>query len=326
MADQPKTVLILGKIADAGCEKLRSAGGFTLIERTDHAEDRFELAAQADAIIVRMTAINPELLSHAPNLKFVARHGVGYDTVDVPALSERGIPLAVTGDVNSGAVAEHTLTMMLALAKKTVEYDRAMRADNFKIRDTFSAIELNGRNVFLVGFGRIGRKVADMCLAMGMSVTIYDPYLRPSAIAGLGFKLVETLDEGLAGADFVNVHAPLTPQTKHIINAETVAKMKRGARIINVARGGLVDEKAVLKALDDGHLHGAGFDVFENEPPKADDPLLTHPLTIVSPHCAAFTVECADRMALSCAENVMGFFDGSLDPALVINKETYKAA
>lgn len=326
MADQPKTVLILGKIADAGCEKLRADGGYKLIERPDHAEDRFEVAGQADAIIVRMTAINPELLSHAPNLKFVARHGVGYDTVDVPALTERGIPLAVTGDVNSGAVAEHTLTLMLALAKKTVEYDRAMRADNFAIRDTFSAIELRGRNVFLVGFGRIGRKVADMCLALGMTVTIYDPYLKPEAIAGLGFKLVADLSEGLASADFVNVHAPLTPQTRHIISAETVAQMKPGARVINVARGGLVDEKAVLKALNDGHLHGAGFDVFENEPPTSEDALLQHPLTIVSPHCAAFTIECADRMALSCAENVMGFFNGSLDPALVINKGTYQAA
>lgn len=316
------TVLILGKIAEAGTRHLVNHGDFRLIERPDHAEDRFDLAAEAEAIIVRMTPVDHELLAAAPKLLFVSRHGVGYDTVNLEALNARGIPLAVTGDVNSGAVAEHALALMLAMAKKVTAYDRSIRDGDFKVRDSFSAIELSGRIVFLIGFGRIGRKVANLCTAFGMSVVIFDPYLKASDIEGTGFRLVDDLKAGLPDADFVTVHAPLTPDTRHIIDADAICLMKPGARLINVARGGLVDESAVLEGLESGKLSGAAFDVFEEEPPSDKNPLLADKRTVLSPHCAAFTMECGDRMAVSCAENVIGFFDGTLQQDLVINRQS----
>lgn len=322
LSADPRTVLILGKIANAGRQRLLKHGGFALIERPDHADDRFTVAANADAIIVRMTAIDRQLLAAAPRLRFVARHGVGYDTVDVDALTERAIPLAVTGDVNSGAVAEHALALMLAMAKKVVVYDQAVRVGAFSVRDGFSAIELNGRTVLLVGFGRIGRKVASLCAAFRMSIIVFDPFLSSSAIGDGPVRLVEDLREGLRDADFVTVHAPLTADTRHIIDRAAIAAMKPGARLINVARGGLVDEDAVMEALQSGKLAGAALDVFEVEPPARSNPLLASSQTVLSPHCAAFTLECGDRMAVSCAENVIGFFEGGLLTELVINPQT----
>lgn len=321
-ASHARTILVLGKIADAGTRRLASHGGFALIERPDHAGERFADAADADAIIVRMTPIDRELLAKAPRLRFVARHGVGYDTVDVDALTERGIPLAVTGDVNSGAVAEHTLALMLAMAKRVVAYDQALRAGEFAIRDTFSAIELEGRNVLIVGFGRIGRKVARLCEAFGMSVSIFDPHLPATALAGDSIRRVGDLAEGLGCADFVSVHAPATRETRHMIDRRAIDAMKPGARLVNVARGGLIDEQAVEQALREGKLAGAALDVFEREPPAPTNPLLSSPDTVLSPHSAAFTGECAERMALACAENVIAFFGGGLARDLVVNPQT----
>jgi D-3-phosphoglycerate dehydrogenase len=315
-------VVIFGKINDAGIERLKAAGRYDLIERPDHADDRIEVASQADAIIVRMTKIDAELIDAAPNLTFVARHGVGYDTVDVEALTRRGIPLALTGDVNSGAVAEHALGLMLALAKRIPAYDQAIRRGRFSIRDSFSACELRGRTVLLVGFGRIGRKVARLCDAFGMSVLVVDPFVDAREVDSLGYRLADDLDSALEQADFVSLHVPKGPDTVHLIGETQINRMKRGAFLINVSRGGLVDETSVLAALDVGQLGGAALDVFEVEPPPDDYALLKHPGLVLTPHSAAFTGECSARMALACADNVIAFAAGRVDPQLVVNPET----
>lgn len=324
MASNPnkRKLVIFGKIAPAGEERLRRDGRFSIAAYPDHPPERMEAAADAEAIIVRMTPIDRPLLQAAQNLKFVARHGVGYDTVDVAALSERGIPLALTGDVNSGAVAEHAMALILALAKRITAYDRAVRAGDFNIRDTFSARELNGRTILLVGYGRIGRKVAHLAKAFGMHVSVFDPFVDAKALEAEGIAVASDLHAGLSQADVVSVHAPKTPETTHIIGTEALKAMRPDAWLVNVARGGLVDEAALLAALDVGEIGGAALDVFETEPPGADHPLLAHERVVLSPHSAAFTAECADRMAVACAENVIGFLDGTLDPALVVNPET----
>lgn len=317
-----RKLVIFGKIAAAGEDRLRRDGRFSIAAYPDHPPEKLEAAADAEAIIVRMTAIDRPLLQAAPNLKFVARHGVGYDTVDVAALSERGIPLALTGDVNSGAVAEHAMALILALAKRITVYDRAVRAGDFKIRDSFSARELNGRTILLVGYGRIGRKVALLAQAFGMNVCVFDPFVDAGALKADGIAVANDLHAGLAQADVVSVHAPKTPQTTHIIGKQALQAMRPDAWLVNVARGGLVDEAALLAALDAGTIGGAALDVFETEPPAADHPLLSHERVVLSPHSAAFTGECADRMALACAQNVIDFLDGRVDPALVVNPET----
>ncbi|WP_026379485.1 hydroxyacid dehydrogenase [Afifella pfennigii] len=315
-------LVVFGKIAKAGEERLRRDGRFDLAAYPDHPPERLDAVSDADAIIVRMTAIDAELIGVARRLKCVARHGVGYDTVDLPALTARGIPLAVTGDVNSGAVAEHALALMLALAKRIPRYDRAVRGGDFAIRDSFAARELAGRRVLLVGYGRIGRKVARLARAFSMQVVVFDPFVEAAQLAEEGIEHAPDLHGGLSQADIVSVHAPKTAATTHIIDAVALGAMRPDAFLVNVARGGLVDEAALLAALDGGQIAGAGLDVFESEPPRPDDPLLKHDKTVLSPHSAAFTGECAERMALACAENVIGFFDGRLERDLVVNPET----
>jgi len=313
-------VLVLGKIHQAGIDRL-AAANCTITELPDHPPDLVSRTTDADAIIVRMTRIGAAVIEAAPRLRIVARHGVGYEAVDVAALTGRGIPLALVGDVNSGAVAEHTLALMLALAKRLVAYDRATRDGNFAIRDTFSARELAGKTVLVVGFGRIGREVAKRCACFGMTVIAADPFVEPSVAEEAGCAHVVDFRDALDRADYVTVHVPKVPGGDYLIGAPEIAAMKPEAAVLNLARGGVVDEAAVREALVAGRLRGAALDVFEDEPPQPDNPLFALDSVVVSPHCAAFTEECARRMALACAENVLAAFDGILNPELVVNRE-----
>jgi D-3-phosphoglycerate dehydrogenase len=313
-------VLVLGKIHRAGIDRLEAAN-CTIVELVERPDDLMSRVADADAIIVRMTRIDSAVIEAAPGLRIVARHGVGYEAVDVEALTGRGIPLALVGDVNSGAVAEHTLAMMLGLAKRLTAYDRATRAGNFEIRDTFSARELAGKTVLVIGFGRIGREVARRCACFGMSVIAADPFIEPAAVEAAGYTHVPDFHSALGRADYVSVHVPKSPGADYLIGAPELAAMKAEATVLNLSRGGVVDEDAVHDALIAGRLRGAALDVFEDEPPRQDNPLFALDSVIVSPHCAAFTEECARRMALACAENVLAAFDGKLDPGLVVNRE-----
>lgn len=324
MSDQQRRVVVLGRINDAGTGALVDAG-FEVVERPDNPPDLHALAHAAHAIVVRTTPIDRALLEAAPELRIVARHGVGYDAVDVDALSARGIPLALTGDVNSGAVAEHALGLMLALAKRIPVYDAAIRADHYAIRDTFAATELGGKTLLCIGFGRIGRKVTALCRAFGMHVRVYDPFAPAADVQAAGCEAVADLHAGLAEADWVTIHAPKSPDTQYLVGRAELAAMKPGARLVNVARGGLVDETALVEALDDDHLAGAGLDVTEREPLPPDDPLARHPATVLTPHSAAFTAECSRRMALACARNVIARFEGTLDPSLVVNPDVLEA-
>ncbi len=317
-------VLVLGKIHADGIERLKQAEDFRLIELPDNAPDLMQKAKDADAIIVRTTRIDRKLLEQTPRLQIVARHGVGYDAVDVAALTERGIPLALVGDANSIAVAEHTLALMLALAKQVVRYDRAIRTGNYAVRDSFDARELSGRTILIVGFGRIGRAVARLCRAFGMAVIVFDPFVAAAAVEAEGCRAVVDFRDVLGEADFVSVHAPKLPDTQYLIGAGELSQFKPGAWLINVARGGMVDEGALLEAVQSGRLGGAALDVFESEPLPPVHPLAREERIVLSPHSAAFTEECARRMALACAENVIACAGGQLDPALVVNGEVLR--
>lgn len=314
-------VLILGKLHAAGLERLGAVAGIEIEELPDHAAELPDRVADADAIIVRMTPIDTDLIDAAPNLRIVARHGVGYEAVDVDALTRRAIPLALVGDVNSGAVAEHTLALMLALAKRLVAYDQATRAGEFAISDSFSARELSGRTVLILGFGRIGRQVARRCAAFEMSVVVADPFVEASVVREAGYRYLGDFHDALGEADYVTVHVPKSPDTEYLIGAAELGAMKPEASVLNLSRGGIVDEAALRDALVAGRLRGAALDVFEDEPPASDNPLFALDSVVVSPHCAALTEECARRMALACAENVLAVLDGRLDPALVVNRE-----
>jgi len=313
-------VLVLGKIHRAGIDRLGEAG-FAIAELPDHPVDLADHVSDVDAIVVRMTRIDAPVIAAAPNLRIVARHGVGYEAVDVDALTGRIIPLALVGDVNSGAVAEHTLALMLGLAKRLVAHDQATRRGEFAIRDSFSARELSGRTVLVVGFGRIGREVARRCACFGMSVIAADPFVESSAVEEAGYAHVSDFRDALGQADYVTVHIPKPPGGGYLLGAAELAAMKPEAAVLNLSRGGVVDEGALRDALLAGSLRGAALDVFEDEPPGPGNPLFDLDSVIVSPHCAAFTEECARRMALACAENVIATFEGRLDPDLVVNRE-----
>lgn len=312
-------ILIAGKLHPAGLERLKRAEGVThtLVDEVS-LESYLPHLGEADAVVLRTQPMTAEVIAAAPRLKIVSRHGVGYDAVDVKALSERKIPLAIVGDVNSRAVAEHTLMLMLAVARRAAAHDRAVRAGEWNVRNRFETVELDGKSLLLVGFGRIGRRVAELARAFGMTVVAYDPFVKPDIMAKHGVRPAADLVKALGEADYVSLHMPGSTAGA-VIFEEELAAMKPGAILINAARGGLVDEVLLDRALREGRLGGAGLDVLKAEPPAPDHPLLGNDRVLISPHSAGLTSECAARMAVASVQNVLDHFAGRLDPALVVN-------
>jgi D-3-phosphoglycerate dehydrogenase len=257
----------------------------------------------------------------SPAMEVVARIGVGYDAVEVPALTARRVPLMVAGTANSTSVAEHAFHLMMALAKRTPALDAMVRKGTWADRHGGLPIELCGKTVMIVGFGRIGTRSARRCQGFDMNVLIYDPYVPAEQITGAGCERVTDLDAALARADFVSIHCPKNPETVGMFNAARLARVKRGAFIVNTARGGIIDEPALHAALTSGHLAGAGLDVFEAEPTPVNNTLLQLDTVITSPHMAGVTTESVAGMAVVTAENILSVLDGKPNRDNVINKE-----
>ena len=233
------------------------------------------------------------------------------------ALNARNIPLCIVGDVNSRAVAEHTLMLMLAAARRTVVHDAAARNGNWNERNTFNATELDAKSLLVLGFGRIGRRVAALAQAFGMTVLAYDPYVEHAAMNALGCQKTDSIELGLSAADFVSLHLPASKSP--VIGAAQLALMKPTAILVNAARGELVDEMALDAALRAGRLRHAALDVLLVEPPRAGQRLLSNSRVTISPHNAGLTDECAARMAVAAVRNIPDYFSGRLDTRLVVN-------
>lgn len=313
-------VMVVGRVKPEGMAILEAKDGLTvrLVEESDPAAI-LAAAATATAILVRTAPIGADVITAAPGLRIVSRHGVGYDNVDVPALNARRIPLAIAANANKVSVAEHTMAMLLTLAKACLPHDAAVRSGNWSIRNQFLAFELLGKQLLLVGFGRVGREVAKRARAFGMTVVVHDPFVDAAILDEFGCSAALDLDRALADADAVSLHLPLSETTRHIIDARRLALMRRSAILVNTARGGLVDEHALASALAGGHLRGAGIDVFADEPPKPDNPLLTSANALLSPHNAGVTDESMVRMASEAATNILDVLDGRLDPGVIVN-------
>src|SRR3954468_7523726 len=286
-----------------------------------------------DGIALSLTPLKGPEIAVAPRLRVAARIGVGYDAVDIPALTARKIPLMVVGTANSVSVAEHAIFMMYALAKKVMFHDAAVRGNRWQDRWKDVPVDLAGKTILIVGFGRIGTRTAKRCLAMEMTVLIYDPYVAAASIKAADCEPAADLDAAVSRADLVCIHCPKTPETVGMFNAARFAKMKPSAYIINTARGGIIDEKALHAALTGGKLAGAGIDVFDAEAPPpaptggkpagpgidffppeptpADNPLLKLPNTIVSAHMAGVTVESMDSMGAKTGEHVNSMPEGT---------------
>jgi D-3-phosphoglycerate dehydrogenase len=262
----------------------------------------------------------PELQA-AKDMKVVTRIGVGYDAVDVPALSKRKVPLMVAGTANSPSVAEQAVFMMLTLAKRAQEMHAMVKNGTWASRLGQLPFDLYGKSVLIIGFGRIGTRTAKRCQAMEMQVLVYDPYKPEAEIKSAGCEPVSDLDAALPRADFVSIHCPKTPETVGLFNAARLKLMKKTAYLINTARGGIVDEKALHEALVAGKLAGAGLDVFEVEPPPVGQPLHALPNVVMAPHVAGVTVEAVDRMSEQTARNILSALDGQPIRQNVINPD-----
>lgn len=315
-------------------ESLSQRGRALLAERDDVEVIEFSnlisaadfqalLRAQAPVhgVALGSTRFGETELDAAQAIKVVARIGVGYDAVDVPALSKRKVPLMTAGTANSPSVAEQALFMMLTLAKRGAELHALVKTGAWATRLGVLPFDLFGKTVLIVGFGRIGTRTAKRCLAMEMTVLVYDPYVPAAAIEAAGCEAVGDLDAALPRADFVSLHCPKTAETTGLFDAVRLSKMKPTAYLINTARGGIVVEQALYEALLAGQLAGAGLDVFEVEPPPHGHKLFELPNVIIAPHVAGVTREALDRMGEQTARNMLSTLDGAPIAANVVNQD-----
>ncbi len=297
-------VLISDPLAEAGLNLLREAGLYVDVRTGLTPDELIAIIPDYDALIIRSgTKVTAEVIRAAANLKVIARAGVGVDNIDIEAATEAGIIVANAPTGNVAAAAEHAIALMFALARNVAEAHRSMRAGQWN-RKAFMGVEIRNKTLGLVGLGRVAGHVCRRAVGLGMSVLAYDPYVSQEYAQNMGAELV-SLDELLARSDFISLHLPLNEGTRGLINADTLAKVKPGARIINTSRGGVIDEDALLAALDSGQLAGAALDVFTQEPLPADSPLRSHPRVVLTPHIGGSTTEAQFQVALDAAQQVI---------------------
>ena len=275
-------------------------------------------------MILGIAPLTPRLIEAGDKLKIASRFGVGYDAVDVPALTKAGIPLTIAGIANSVTVAEHALFFMLALAKQAIPYDRETRKGNWGVRWDLPAFDLAGRTAMVLGFGKIGRRLVNRLVAMEMDVMVHDPYVVQDGIRTAGAMPVDDWRANLAEIDFLSINCMKNKETNGMVAAAELAAMKKTAYVVNTARGGIIDEVALYDTLKSKGIAGAGIDPFVVEPAMADNPLFQLENIIVSPHSAGVTEESVFRMGQIAAQNVVDCFDDKLDLANVINPEVLK--
>jgi D-3-phosphoglycerate dehydrogenase len=303
-------ILVSDPISDLGLQQLTDAADVILDKKTGLTEDQLvAIIDQYDALLVRsQTKVTEKILTAGTRLKVVGRAGVGVDNIDLEAATKRGIIVINAPDGNTITTCEHTFAMMMALARHIPQAYRKTVEGNWD-RKTFLGVELRNKVLGVLGMGRIGSEVAKRAKAFGMEVIGYDPFLSEERAEKMGVKL-GSVEDILRKSDFITVHTPLTNETHHMIGQAQFQMMKRGVRIVNCARGGIINEDALRVAVDEGIVAGAAFDVFEEEPPKPDHPFLNHPNIIVTPHLGASTVEAQENVAIDVSEQVLHILRG----------------
>src|SRR5215216_5417691 len=303
----PPKVLISDALSSAAVQIFKDRG-VDVDFQPNLGKDKDRLAAVIngfDGLAIRSaTKVTGKILEQAKGLKVIGRAGIGVDNVDIPAATAKGIIVMNTPFGNSITTAEHAVTLMLALARQIPQADASTQAGKWE-KNRFMGIEITGKTLGIIGCGNIGSIVVDRAHGLRMKVIAYDPFLSAERARDLGVEKVE-LEELFRRADFITLHTPLTEKTKNIIDAKSIATMKKGVRIINCARGGLVDEAALRQALDSGHVAGAAFDVFTEEP-ATQNPLFGHPNVICTPHLGAATMEAQENVALQIAEQMSDY-------------------
>jgi D-3-phosphoglycerate dehydrogenase / 2-oxoglutarate reductase len=325
MASNRKKVLVPHTMGKEGTELLRARDDIEMeiYSATISQAELLPILSDAAGIALSGTPYRQAEMDASPAMQVVARIGVGYDAVEVPALTMRRVPLMVAGTANSTSVAEHAFHLMMALAKRSTALDGMVRKGTWADRHGGLPMELSGKTALIVGFGRIGTRSARRCQGFDMNVLIYDPYVPAEKITEAGCERITDLDAALSRADFVSIHCPKNTETVGMFNAARFARMKRGAFIVNTARGGIIDELAQHAALSSGHLAGAGLDVFDMEPTPVNNTLLQLDTVITSPHMAGVTTESVAGMARVTAENILSVLDDNPNRNNAINPEVF---
>ena len=316
-------VAVLGKVDQKGLSFLKE-NEFKVIEIENfEIQNLKEQLKDVDGILLRTTRLDKEILQHCDNLKIISRHGVGYDNVDLDFLNENKIALCITSTSNAVSVAEHVLSFFIYLTKNLTLSDSLVKEGNFEKRSQLpNFFELYKKKVLIIGFGRIGKEVAERCLGFDMEVYVYDPFLDNEIIIKNQCIPIEK-NQGLAIADFITIHLPLNRDTKNFISQTELNQMRKNSILVNTSRGGIVNENDLCIALDSKKIQGAGMDVFVSEPPESNHPFFKLDNILLTPHNAALTLECRERMSLEASQNIVFFLNNmsELNVENLVNKK-----
>jgi len=316
-------VVVIDPIYEDGLEILRRGAEVIYLPELPK-RTLAEVIKEAHGVAVRVSKINADLLAQADNLKVIAKHGVGYDNIDIEAATRKRIVVVNTPEANAESVAEHNLGLMLSLAKNITTVDRVLRENRLRKREDYIGVELKDKKLGVIGLGKIGSELARKCkIAFDMKVIAYDPYIPREKAEQQGYIKVEKIDEVLREADYVVICVPLTKETSNLIRARELNLMKANAFLINSSRGGIVDEAALYDHLVKNKIAGAALDVFLQEPPPADHPLLSLDNFIATPHIGGMTEEAMRRMSITVAEEILRVFRGER-PKYPVNPQVLK--
>ena len=315
-----KKILIIQSIDKAGIDLLDKQSNYEYeIVEDIKPENIKQKIKDCDAISLRTSKITSDILESADKLKLISRHGVGFDNIDLDSSKKNGIKIAITATANAVAVAEHVIFMLLSISKRRNMYDDSVKSGNFAERTKLpKTMEIWDKNILIAGFGRIGQSLIKRCLGFEMNVFVYDPFVNSEKIEEMGGKKVDNLIESVKDMDAISLHMPLNNETENMINYDLLKTLRKNCIIINAARGGIINEIDLDKALNENIIFGAGMDVFKNEPPEKENPLLKNDKVFLSPHSATFTEECLRRMAKETIQNIIDFFNEKLDKSKIV--------
>lgn len=320
-----KTILVTGPDLDPAAARLAADHGYGLLHTPPYA-DAAVIAAHLESsgaagIVSRMGRIDRQAIETAPQLKVISKHGVGVDNIDLAAAGEHGIPVLVASGANAVSVAEHAIALMLAAVKRVLPLDAGLRAGRWE-KPGFAGRELAGSTIGLMGIGAIAQATGRMARGLGLTVIAYDPFAQEAAFEAAGAQRCATTDELFARSDVLSLHCPLTPETRGIVDAAALARMPKGAYIVNTARGGLIDEAALVAAIESGQIAGAGLDTFATEPPGADHPFFAYPQIVMTPHIAGVTRQASARVGIDAIRGVIDVLEGRpVPPERIANRK-----
>lgn len=312
-----RTILVTGSDLAPPAARLVADHGYRTVHMPSYAANseisRFLNETRAEGLVVRTGRIDATVMDAAPRLKVISKHGVGVDNIDLQAAAERGIPVLVATGANAVSVAEHAIALMLSCVKRIVTLDDGLRAGRWE-KPGYSGREIAGETLGLLGLGAISQATGRIGKGLGLALAAYDPYAPDSAFDALGIVRCASLEDLLERSNILSLHCPLTSQTRRIINADSIARMPEGAYIVNTARGGLIDEGALLTAIQSGHLAGAGLDTFALEPPAVDHPFFAEPRIVLTPHIAGVTQEANARVGVEAVRGILQILAGQPIP------------